>query len=138
MGGRNDDDDDGRNRIDRTIATAVFVLCFSCPPAAQMSLFRTAAQRAVSSSRSAAFPAASPAVRAFASSSRVRSTVDPQLGDYPDVPAVSRQRRKYDKKYWDPQEKANFGETVRGVVAGIRMNLRACVLTNVPTLSHFV
>lgn len=72
-----------------------------------MSLLRTAASKAVASRVSMAPMAA----RTFASSSTIRSK-DPQLGDYPDIPPVSRQRRKFDKNYWDPQEKANFGETV--------------------------
>lgn len=37
---------------------------------------------------------------------------DPQLGTYPDVAWHSRQRRKWNPKWWDPQEKRNFDETV--------------------------
>ncbi|UZJ52549.1 hypothetical protein CBS101457_001869 [Exobasidium rhododendri] len=37
---------------------------------------------------------------------------DPQLGDYPQLPYKSLQRRKYDPRWWDPQEKKNFGETL--------------------------
>ncbi|CAO1635361.1 unnamed protein product [Sympodiomycopsis kandeliae] len=76
-----------------------------------MSLLRTAAQRAASRSVAATPSFASTSRRTLASSSIARSN-DPQLGTYPDVPAISRQRRKYDKNYWDPQEKANFGETL--------------------------
>ncbi|SNX85777.1 uncharacterized protein MEPE_04486 [Melanopsichium pennsylvanicum] len=36
---------------------------------------------------------------------------DPQLGDYPNLPFISQQSRKYSPKWWDPQEKRNFGET---------------------------
>ncbi|CAO1613035.1 unnamed protein product [Jaminaea pallidilutea] len=35
---------------------------------------------------------------------------DPQLGDYPDVIPRNRQLRRYDKNWFDPQEKRNFGE----------------------------
>ncbi|PWN18186.1 hypothetical protein BCV69DRAFT_263561, partial [Microstroma glucosiphilum] len=49
--------------------------------------------------------------RGFATSSSSRAEEkDPQLGDYPDVPAKSYQSRRYDKSWWDPQEKRNFGE----------------------------
>lgn len=37
---------------------------------------------------------------------------DPQLGDYPQFPPVSQQHRRYDPRWWDKQEKRNFGETV--------------------------
>lgn len=46
---------------------------------------------------------------------------DPQLGDYRQPPPVSRQTRRYDPRWWDKQEKANFGETVR-VVSGAVSN----------------
>jgi hypothetical protein len=36
---------------------------------------------------------------------------DPQLGDYPQLPAISNQRRP-PKGWWDNQERKNFGETV--------------------------
>lgn len=54
-------------------------------------------------------------VRHFSSSSlrAAESGKDPQLGDYPDLPFVSLQRRKYSPKWFDPQEKRNYGETVR-------------------------
>ncbi|EST04548.1 NADH dehydrogenase [ubiquinone] 1 beta subcomplex subunit 8 [Kalmanozyma brasiliensis GHG001] len=45
-------------------------------------------------------------VRAAAQQSK-----DPQLGDYPDLPFISQQQRKYSPRWWDPQEKHNFGET---------------------------
>ncbi|PWO00424.1 hypothetical protein FA09DRAFT_285076, partial [Tilletiopsis washingtonensis] len=41
-----------------------------------------------------------------------REPKDPQLGDYPDLPYQSLQRRRYDPSWWDPQEKRNFGETL--------------------------
>lgn len=37
---------------------------------------------------------------------------DPQLGGYPDVIPRNRQLRRYDKNWFDPQEKRNFGEPV--------------------------
>ncbi|PWN90586.1 hypothetical protein FA10DRAFT_267033 [Acaromyces ingoldii] len=37
---------------------------------------------------------------------------DPQLGDYPDLPPINLQTRRYDPRWWDPQEKRNFGETL--------------------------
>ncbi|PWN41563.1 hypothetical protein IE81DRAFT_324421 [Ceraceosorus guamensis] len=37
---------------------------------------------------------------------------DPQLGDYPDFEPVSRQWRRWNPKWWDQQEKRNFGETL--------------------------
>lgn len=40
------------------------------------------------------------------------SEKDPQLGDYPQLPFVNLQNRRYDPRWWDPQEKRNFGETV--------------------------
>lgn len=72
-----------------------------------MSALRTAAQRVAS--RAVISPRVS--TRTFASTSTIRNR-DPALGDYPDVPAVSRQMRKWNKDWWDQQEKANFGETV--------------------------
>ncbi|CAE6413200.1 hypothetical protein ACGC1H_002955 [Rhizoctonia solani] len=36
---------------------------------------------------------------------------DPQLGDYPQIPAVSLQRRPA-KGWWNQQERRNFGETL--------------------------
>jgi hypothetical protein len=61
-----------------------------------------------------------PAVRALSVSAVARAEPDgrepkdPQLGDYPDLPYQSLQRRRYDPSWWDPQEKRNFGETVSG------------------------
>lgn len=37
---------------------------------------------------------------------------DPQLGDYPQFEPRSTQSRRDDPRYWDRQEKRNFGETV--------------------------
>lgn len=45
--------------------------------------------------------------------SRIAFSKDPQLGEYPDFEPVSRQLRKHSPHWWDKQEKANFGETVR-------------------------
>jgi NADH dehydrogenase (ubiquinone) 1 beta subcomplex subunit 8 len=44
------------------------------------------------------------------------SDKDPQLGEYPQLPFVSLQRRKYDPRWWDPQEKRNFGEEVSEII----------------------
>ena len=41
------------------------------------------------------------------------SQVDPQLGDYPAMPMHNQQFRPYSKKWWDTQDRRNFGETVR-------------------------
>ena len=38
---------------------------------------------------------------------------DPQIGDYPNLPRNSTQARG-PYGWWDPQDKRNFGETVRG------------------------
>jgi NADH dehydrogenase (ubiquinone) 1 beta subcomplex subunit 8 len=38
--------------------------------------------------------------------------VDPQLGGYPQLPYISRQRLPA-KGWWDPQMRRNFGDTVR-------------------------
>ena len=35
-----------------------------------------------------------------------------QIGDYPDLPAISAQKKCPDL-YWDPQDRRNFGEPVR-------------------------
>ncbi|PWY97225.1 hypothetical protein BCV70DRAFT_70189 [Testicularia cyperi] len=80
-----------------------------------MSLLRTAVVGASRSAMALRTPAAmTSSVRQF-SSSRLsmaqQSEKDPQLGDYPDLPFVSNQTRKYSPKWWDPQEKRNFGET---------------------------
>ncbi|EJU04922.1 hypothetical protein DACRYDRAFT_20508 [Dacryopinax primogenitus] len=37
---------------------------------------------------------------------------DPQLGDYPQLPAVSRQWRQPGDQWWDKQDRRNFGEPV--------------------------
>ena len=37
--------------------------------------------------------------------------IDPQLGDYPQLPPISAQRRPA-KGWWNNQERRNFGETV--------------------------
>lgn len=71
--------------------------------------------RAVRGLASQSVPGRTAAVlpRTFATSSSSRAEEkDPQLGDYPDVPARSYQSRRYDKSWWDPQEKRNFGEIV--------------------------
>lgn len=54
-------------------------------------------------------------VRGFQATARARAVVvedgkDPQVGDYPQPAAESTQNRKYDPRYWDTQEKRNFGE----------------------------
>ncbi|WFD00116.1 hypothetical protein MYAM1_002862 [Malassezia yamatoensis] len=40
------------------------------------------------------------------------SKVDPQLGDYPAMPLDNQQFRPYSKKWWDPQDRRQFGETL--------------------------
>ncbi|KAJ9474159.1 hypothetical protein PHBOTO_004215 [Pseudozyma hubeiensis] len=74
-----------------------------------MSLLRQAVAGA--SRSSAVLRTASAPVQRHLSTSRVAASKDPQLGDYPDLPFVSQQQRKYSPKWWDPQEKRNFGET---------------------------
>lgn len=41
--------------------------------------------------------------------------VDPQLGDYPSMPMANQQFRPHSKKWWDTQDRRNYGETVRGL-----------------------
>ncbi|KAJ1023148.1 hypothetical protein NDA16_003301 [Ustilago loliicola] len=76
-----------------------------------MSLLRTA----VAGASRAALRTTSPAPLRQLSTSTINAAAqqskDPQLGDYPDLPFVSQQQRKYSPKWWDPQEKRNFGET---------------------------
>ncbi|CBQ68575.1 conserved hypothetical protein [Sporisorium reilianum SRZ2] len=72
-----------------------------------MSLLRQAVAGA--SRSSAALRTTSAPLRTLSTSAVARK--DPQLGDYPDLPFVSQQQRKYSPKWWDPQEKRNFGET---------------------------
>ena len=86
-----------------------------------MSVLRTAVAGA--SRSSAALRTASAPLRHF-STSKVHLK-DPQLGDYPELPFVSRQQRKYSPKWWDPQEKSNFGETVSNPCP----TLRICIPT---------
>lgn len=53
--------------------------------------------------------------RSLHSTSIMRAEVvdkDPQLGDYPQFEPRSTQSRRDDPRYWDRQEKRNFGETV--------------------------
>ncbi|KIS67905.1 uncharacterized protein UMAG_03956 [Mycosarcoma maydis] len=73
-----------------------------------MSLLR---QAAAGASRSSAVLRTTSTPLRHLSTSRVNASKDPQLGDYPDLPFVSQQQRKYSPKWWDPQEKRNFGET---------------------------
>lgn len=74
-----------------------------------MSLLR---QAVAGASRSSAVLRTTSAPLRHLSTSSVNASKDPQLGDYPDLPFVSQQQRKYSPKWWDPQEKRNFGETV--------------------------
>lgn len=74
-----------------------------------VALKRAAALASVASSSSSS--TAPTCLRTFASSS-ARQSMDPQLGEYPDIPIKSYQLRKHDKTWFDPQEKRNFGETV--------------------------
>lgn len=71
--------------------------------------------RASASSRPTASAASLMAVRSVHVSRTAHAEVvdkDPQLGDYPQPPMESTQTRRYDPRYWDRQEKKNFGETV--------------------------
>lgn len=78
-----------------------------------MSLLR---QAAAGASRSSALLRTTAAPLRHLSTSRTNAAAqqskDPQLGDYPDLPYISQQQRKYSPRWWDPQEKHNFGETV--------------------------
>jgi hypothetical protein len=66
-------------------------------------LSRIVAQRAVPRLR---------LVRAYATPVEFKQPKnDPQLGDYPQIPAISVQRRPA-KGWWNVQERRNFGETV--------------------------
>ncbi|WFD27164.1 hypothetical protein MNAN1_002160 [Malassezia nana] len=38
--------------------------------------------------------------------------VDPQLGDYPAMPYENQQFRPYSRKWWDTQDRRNYGETL--------------------------
>ena len=56
--------------------------------------------------------AATTASRAYATPARVESSEkDPQLGDYPQLPNVSRQNLP-PTGWWDNQMRRNFGDTV--------------------------
>ncbi|KAK0565259.1 hypothetical protein OC861_003872 [Tilletia horrida] len=66
----------------------------------------------VSSSSAPLLSAAATQQRPFSTSQRAQSDKDPQLGDYPDLPNVSLQRRRWSPNWWDGQEKRNFGETL--------------------------
>lgn len=95
-----------------------------------MSLLR---QAAAGASRSSAVLRTTSTPLRHLSTSRVNASKDPQLGDYPDLPFVSQQQRKYSPKWWDPQEKRNFGETVS--IFGI---IDAIEATAADSLSCFV
>ena len=41
------------------------------------------------------------------------SKVDPMLGDYPAMPMENLQFRPYTKKWWDTQDRRQYGEPVR-------------------------
>ncbi|KAE8222085.1 hypothetical protein CF319_g4660 [Tilletia indica] len=70
-------------------------------------------QRAFTTSRaSLAEPTSTSASSTSSSSSNNGINKDPQLGDYPDLPLVSLQHRRWSPNWWDPQEKRNFGETL--------------------------
>lgn len=53
--------------------------------------------------------------------------VDPQLGDYPQLPPISAQRRPA-KGWWNNQERRNFGETV-GLLPGRFVHIKKAALT---------
>lgn len=42
------------------------------------------------------------------------SKLDPMLGDYPAMPMENLQFRPYTKKWWDTQDRRQYGEPVRG------------------------
>ncbi|KAK0532810.1 hypothetical protein OC834_002458 [Tilletia horrida] len=68
--------------------------------------------RASSSSASSSSSSSSPTPASEASAASVGEGKDPQLGDYPDLPPISLQRRRWSPNWWDGQEKRNFGETL--------------------------
>jgi len=58
----------------------------------------------------------STSTRSISSTSKLLAsseTQDPQLGDYPQIKRENLQNRKWSPRYWNTQEKRNFGETVR-------------------------
>ena len=75
------------------------------------------AARRVAGARSSALKLSASAVRTYATPApHVQQEVDPQLGDYPQLPYVSKQRRN--ARGWDdPQMRRNFGEPVRNNIA---------------------
>ncbi|KDN38801.1 hypothetical protein K437DRAFT_259298 [Tilletiaria anomala UBC 951] len=77
----------------------------SAGPAARQAL-------AVSASPLAASSSSSSVLRTAALHTSRALGKDPQLGDYPDVAYSSRQLRKSSPKWFDPQEKANYAETL--------------------------
>lgn len=77
-----------------------------------MSFLRSASLAAGPRAALAASRGAASSARTFTSSVIRSSEKDPQLGDYPDMPWKSYQTRKWDKSWWDGQDKRNFGETV--------------------------
>ena len=105
-----------------------------------MCLLRTAL---TNTSRSSAVSVS--AVRSFTTTrtalAQSSAEKDPQLGDYPQLPYVSLQSRKWSPKWWDPQEKRNYGETVsrRALLSGLpaSMLVAHCVLFLVFYLSAF-
>lgn len=69
--------------------------------------------RKSSSSLAASAPARAALLHVSAPARATSATgKDPQLGDYPDLPPVSLQNRKWSPRWWDQQDKRNFGETV--------------------------
>ncbi|KAJ1025006.1 hypothetical protein NDA18_004292 [Ustilago nuda] len=76
-----------------------------------MSLLRSAVAGA---SRAGLRTTSAAPLRQFSTSpikAAAQQSKDPQLGDYPDLAFISLQQRKHSPKWWDPQEKRNFGET---------------------------
>lgn len=48
-----------------------------------------------------------------------REEIDPQLGDYPQLPPITNQLRP-PRGWWDPQMRRDYGETVRSTVFSIQ------------------
>ncbi|CAD6890549.1 unnamed protein product [Tilletia controversa] len=70
-------------------------------------------QRTFTTSRSSlAAPTSASSSSSSSASAQDDPNKDPQLGDYPDLPLISLQRRRFSPNWWDTQEKRNFGETL--------------------------
>ena len=121
------------HRTHSSLALLLHTLLISSPPRAHAQTIMSLLRHAVAgASRSSALLRTTAAPLRTLSTSAVAHSKDPQLGDYPDLPYVSQQQRKYSPKWWDPQEKRNFGETVSFPTLApqpIRSCSLSCVLT---------